>query len=345
MYLITGATGFLGRHLLARLLPEARRTNARVYALCRSRAGWAREGWTEAFPDVAVVEGDVADVAAWQQHFEHVPLRGIFHAAAVVHHGRRQPPQNERINVDGARDVAAFGAQRGARTVFVSSSGVVGCSPRATDAPREGAPYCEATVSGWPYYTQKIAAERAARAVAPHARQLVVLRPPVLLGPGDHRFRSTGHVVRLLRGRLPFVLPGGFHFVDVRDVADAAVRAMHLEDPAPLYHLPGHADDLRTFFTHLARLAGVRPPRGVLPLPVARALARLDGAVHQWSGRGIQRLFVDEVVVEMGAVHWGLGSDAAPRDLAFVPRPADETLRETVAWIRAHRDDCGPKLS
>lgn len=341
MYFVTGAGGFLGRHLLERLVPHADRAGGRVFVLCRSRAGWEREAWTRAFPQVEPIEGDVADVAAWAAQLPPKGMRGIFHLAAVVHHSRTQPAINARINVDGARDVVRLGVQLGARTVFVSSSGVVGCSTRADDAPCEGAPFCEDMVRRWPYYAQKIAAERGTRTAAPTARQLVVLRPPVLLGPKDHRFRSTGHVVRLLRGRLPFVLSGGFCFVDVRDVADAALAAMHLEEPAPVYHLPGHAYVQRAFFAELARISGVRPPRGVLPQSVARTLSRLDTALHRLGGGRRARLFVDQVVVEMGAAFWNLGTKLAPQDLGFAPRPAEESLRDTVAFIRAHRADCG----
>lgn len=341
MYLVTGASGFLGRHLLERLVPHAERAGGRIFVLCRDRASWGREAWTRAYPQVELVGGDVADVAAWAGKLPQKSMRGIFHLAAVVHHSRTQPAINARINVSGARDVVRLGVQLGARTVFVSSSGVVGCSTRAADAPREDAPFCEDMVRRWPYYAQKIDAERKTRQAAPAARQLVVLRPPVLLGPQDHRFRSTGHVVRLLRGRLPFVLSGGFSFVDVRDVADAALAAMLLEEPAPVYHLPGHAYVQRAFFAELARIAGVRPPRGVLPQPVARTLARLDTALHRLGGGRRARLFVDEVVVEMGAAFWNLGTALAAQDLGFVSRPAEETLRDTVAFIRAHRTDCG----
>ena len=273
MYLVTGASGFVGRHLLERLCPLAHARGERVVVLCRSRAAWAREAWAAALtPQLRVVEGDVTDVARWQNEVQDTPLQGIFHLAAIVQHSRRQPAHNNEVNVEGTRAIARLGARLGVRTVFLSSSGVVGCSPRAEDAPTEEAPYCEAQVARWPYYAGKIAAERAARAEAPAPGALVVLRPPVLLGPRDHRFRSTSHVVRLLRGRLPFVLAGGFHFVDVRDVADALVRAMQHSAPADVYHLPGHTAPIPKFFAELAKLADVRPPRGTLGVGLSRTL-------------------------------------------------------------------------
>ena len=108
------------------------------------------------------------------------------------------------------------------RLVLVSTSGTVGCSRDPESRPDEEAPWCESTVARWPYYRSKLEAERPARALAEALGvELVVLRPPALLGPGDHRFRSTSSVLRALRRRLPFVVRGGMHFADIRDAARA----------------------------------------------------------------------------------------------------------------------------
>ena len=113
-------------------------------------------------------------------------------------------------------------ARHRCRLVLVSTSGTVGCSRDPESRPDEEAPWCESTVARWPYYRSKLEAERPARALAEALGvELVVLRPPALLGPGDHRFRSTSSVLRALRRRLPFVVRGGMHFADIRDAARA----------------------------------------------------------------------------------------------------------------------------
>ena len=79
--------------------------------------------------------------------------------------------------------------------------------------------------------------------------ELVFIRPPVLLGPGDHRFRSTSNIIRMLRGRLPFLIQGGMHFIDIRDAMHAIWCAMERPDVRPVYHLAG--------------TSSTWPPRGV----------------------------------------------------------------------------------
>src|SRR5690606_2078690 len=157
-----------------------------------------------------------------------------------------------------------------------------------------------------------------------------------LLGPGDHRFRSTSNVLRAARGRLPFVVRGGIAFADVRDVA-AALRAI-LARPAvePVYHLPGHACEIGAFFAMLEEETGVPRPRWTLPYRLAHALATLvEGGGARLLGRP-PHLLPDPVVVEMASRYWGLASLHAESQLGYRSRDPRATLRDTVAWLRAH---------
>jgi dihydroflavonol-4-reductase len=332
-FLVTGATGFLGRHVLfalRRLVPEAR-----LLVLVRDRRSWDREGWTGELGPVEVVEGPLTESAGWQGDPRLAGVRGIFHLAAVVSHSRAEMEETFRTNVEGTAEMVRAAAHLGARLLFVSTSGVVSCSPRPGEGAFEEGEFREGVVGGWPYYASKIAAERSARALAGELGvELVVVRPPVLLGPGDHRFRSTVNVLRVLRGRLPAILRGGMHFADVRDAADAIVRAMLLPEPRPVYHLVGTVSSLDGFFRMVADAAGVRPSWRVLPAGVllfaARVNRRLGSPLH---------VLPDPVLVEMAAHHWDHRSRFAEEELGYASRAPEMTLRDTVAWMRENHPE------
>jgi dihydroflavonol-4-reductase len=221
-------------------------------------------------------------------------------------------------------------AEKKCRMLFASSSGTVGCLMDAGAAPDEDAPFSDDVVAGWPYYASKIQAEKKARALADELSvDLIVFRPPVMLGPKDHRFRSTGHLLRLLEGKLPFILEGEIHLVDIRDVADAMVRAMLLPASKPAYNLPGHVMSLDQFFRIAATEAGITPSWRVLPARLLWYLAKLN----ELTGRRLH-FIPDPVVIEMAQHHWGISSRYASTDLGFVARPAQETLRDTVRWMK-----------
>ncbi len=323
-YLVTGASGFLGRHLLGAL--QDRVEPSPTLALVRDPQAWSGYDWTGKLSGVALLQGSVTEPDAWCDDARLAEVGGVFHLAARVHHSRRGAGEVERTNVEGTRAVVRLAAARGWRVVYVSTSGTVGCFRDASASADEHAPHCEDAVRAWPYYRSTLRAEREARRLADELGvPLVIVRPPVLLGPGDHRFRSTGHLIRFLRRRLPFVVEGGVHFADVRDASRALVRAMEREAPRPVYHLPGTACSVRRFFELAEDVSGVPAPPFTLPFRLAWWLARVQGPL---------RLLPDPVVIEMASRWWGLDSLYAERELGYASRDPRRTLRDTIAWLR-----------
>jgi dihydroflavonol-4-reductase len=332
-FLVTGGTGFLGRHALSalrRLQPDAR-----LVVLVRDRRAWSEQEWTAGIGPVDLVEGPLESTDGWSGDPRLDGVQGIFHLAAVVNHSRSAADETFRINVAGTVAMVEMAARRRCRLLFVSTSGVVSCWPRPGHGAWEEGDFRETVVGSWPYYASKIAAEREARARAEALGvELVVVRPPVLLGPGDHRFRSTVNVLRVLRGRLPAVPRGGMHFADVRDAADAMVRAMLLPHPRPVYHLVGTISSLDAFFRGVAAAAGVPRKWRVLPSWLLRGATRLNRRL----GSPLHVL-PDPVLLEMASHHWDHRSRYAEKELGYVTRPPAETLRDTVDWLREHHPE------
>lgn len=324
--LVTGASGFLGRHVLHTLQsgPEA----PRRLALVRDAERWRGMDWTGALGAVETLVGSVTEPDAWTASPALRGLGGILHLAAVVRHTRREADEIYRTNVHGTENMVRLAAAHGCRLVFVSTSGTVGCFRRPAAAAHEGAPYCDTEVARWPYYASKIEAEKRARRLATELGvPLVIVRPPILFGPGDHPFRTTAPLVRYLRGKLPFLIRGGMHFADVRDAARAIVRALELPEPRPVYHLPGTVMSIEDFFALAERVSGVAAPRVILPYPIAWGLAK---AFERFG------VLPDPVMIEMASRYWGVTSLYAMEELGYHVRDGAETLADTIDWLRAH---------
>jgi nucleoside-diphosphate-sugar epimerase len=333
-YLVTGASGFAGRHLL-----EAREPGTSVIALLRDQAAWEAEEWSAALDDVGTVQGSLDNMDSWAGELPE--LEGIFHFAALVRHSRINADEIYTTNVEGTLNVVRLAARHRCRVVMLSTSGTVGCFASPDETADENADYCEQTVLNWPYYHSKIIAERRARELAEELGvQLVFIRPPVLLGPGDHRFRSTSNIIRMLRGRLPFLIQGGMHFIDIRDAIGAIWQAMRLPEVQAVYHLSGYDSSVQQFFSLVEEISGVRAPRHILPYGIAHFIAAAD----EWLGMRLKgaplHFFPGPVVIEMGSHYWGLSSLYAEADLGYRSRDPRETLRDTIDWLRAHH----PKL-
>jgi len=327
-YLITGATGFLGRHILKSLGQAA--PQARLVILARDRASWEKQTWRNEVGDVDVIAVSLFRIEDWKDDPRIARLDGIFHLAAIVKHSRSDPEEMIRTNVDGTLSMVRLAADKKCRLIFASTAGTVACSLKEDYAASEDAPFCDDLVGNWQYYASKIRAEREERALAQRLGvEMIVFRPPVILGPEDHRFRSTAHLLRILHLKLPFILNGEMHFVDVRDAADAMVRAMLHPSPKPVYHLVGTRSTLDEFFRMAAKEAGTDAKWRILPTRFLLYLAR----INEKTGLRLHVL-PDPVVIEMASHHWGLASRDAEADLGFRSRPPEETMRDTIKWMR-----------
>jgi dihydroflavonol-4-reductase len=333
-FLVTGATGFLGVHLVDRLRKNRERDpgGVRLRLLSRGSHPW------EADPGIETVRGDVRDRRAVDRAVACVS--GIFHLAGLV---TRNPSRTSTLydtHVEGTRNICEAALTQGRPRVVVSSSSGTIAASRGPDLHIEDSPYTYEVTGHWPYYLSKIYQEKLALSYyAHHNLPVVVVNPSLLLGPGDDRRSSTGDIQTFLDGQILNVPSGGLNFVDVRDAAEVFVKAMEVGTPGRRYLVGGHNMSLHEFFRLLERASGVRAPRWYLPEGWAQRGAALLGFLYRLAGRTYP---IDEVTVEMAYRFWYCDSTRAKTELGFAPRPAEETLRDTVAYMRERRSSRAP---
>jgi len=340
-YLMTGASGFLGRHILEHLNSDEH--DCVVVPLVRDKGAWENQDWNQELGCDALVEGSIANTEEWVNDPAIKKIDGIFHLAALVRHSRTAKEEVYETNIEGTLNMVRLAATKKCRLVYVSTSGTVGVFKSRNEWSDEHGPYRDKEVAKWPYYDSKVKAERAARKMADELGvDLVILRPPAMLGPGDHRFRSTSHVIRYLRGKLPFLIRGGIHFVDIRDAAAAMVRAMRHEEPKPAYNLSGVACTIDSFFKMVEHASGVKPPKMHLPRPLALALVKTTKGVSKLIPGVKESPLPDPVVIEMAGKYWDVRSRYAAADLGFVNRNGQDTINDTVQWLLSHHEQLKP---
>ncbi|MDO8494483.1 MAG: NAD-dependent epimerase/dehydratase family protein [Deltaproteobacteria bacterium] len=324
-YLVTGGTGFLGRHLLEIL--QKKYPDAKPIILVRDKKSWNDCEWTKGLK-VELLEGTFLSREPWHNDPRLKGLDGIFHLGAQVEHARDHAEEIFDTNVEGTLQMVCLADEYKCRLVFVSTSGTVGCFRSPKESADEEAPYAEKEVKRWPYYYSKILAEQKGRALAQEfGVSLVVIRPPIMLGPGDHRGRSTAIVDKIMKGQVPFLLAGGYHFIDIRDAACAIVQAMQIPNPKPVYHLCGKVCTLEEFFQMLATLGG-KPPKKKLSTNMAWFVSSAAKPLFHLFGK--KSPLPDPVLVEMASHYWGTHSRYAEKDLNFHARDPMETLKDTV---------------
>jgi dihydroflavonol-4-reductase len=323
-YAVTGATGFLGEHVVRVLAGQGHEVVALARAPSQLLAGL--EGVEQVRADVTADDD--------RAHLEEAMkgAAGLFHLAGRVSRDPTDAQPMMRVHVDGTRNTFEAAARAGiARVVVASSSGTIAVSKEERVHTEEDG-YATDVVAGWPYYTSKIYQEKVSRELAEkHGLEAVFVNPSLLLGPGDSRLSSTRDVLRLLRGQIPVVPRGGISFVDVRDAADATAAAMDRGRAGETYLVGGPNWTVEEFFGRLARAANVSPPRLKLPEKLSRWGAGLVEELYRARKRVPP---IDRISVEMSQHYWWLDASKAERELGFDPREPALTLADTVRYLR-----------
>ncbi len=262
--LVTGASGFIGGHVVAALVSRG----ADVRAFDRHAPPEPVDGAVE------VVLGDILDPDAIARAVD--GCDAIFHLAAVYSYRRGDAAAMQAINVEGTRTLLAA-AIRGPRRRIVHTSSCATCGPvpgrpateRDLPAPRDLAV---------PYKRTKLEGERLALAAAREGTEVVVVNPTVPIGPGDLRPTPTGKMVAdVAAGRARgYLAHSSLNVVAVEDVAAGHMLAFERGRSGERYLLGGEDISIRAVFAAIARGAGLAAPR--IPRAVdARVRGRARG--------------------------------------------------------------------
>lgn len=324
LVLVTGASGFVGTHLVRALVE----TGVPVRALVRSASHLdALEGLP-----VELVGGDLEHPESFPPAVEGVEV--VYHCAAKVGEAGRLSDYR-RANVRGTMYLARAAKAAGAkRFVYLSSGTVLGMVDHVGTT--EDAPYLP---SGDPYADSKIEAERA---LLDYCRRsglaYVILRPSIVYGPGD-RYILPGLVRGLLRRRIFLinegrgVLPCCYIENLVPVIVAAGRRPQAL---GQVYNLTdARRITCREFVGTLAEILDVPAPEFSLPYPAARALCAVAETAHRLSRDTSPPRF------SKGALRFlGLSREfdvsKAVRDLDLTCRvELREALARSVEWMRA----------
>ena len=320
--LVTGANGFLGRHLMAELL----RRNYQVRALLRPHS----PAIGPVLP-VEIYEGDICRPATVAGAAD--GCGAVIHAAALAQVNPARNPAVWAVNHTGTETVLRLAQRAGvARFVYVGTANVFGFGPRLQPGD-ETRPY-----TGHRYGLDYMDSKRAAtdlvhRAVAEEHLPAVLVHPTFMLGPGDAKPTSNALLLELYRGRLPGYPAGGKNYVHVRDVAVATVNALSQGRVGESYIL-GHENlSYREAFALMAAVMGRPAPRW----PVPPAVARLYGAASELRAGLTGRPARINAAMAAGAAdgHY-FSARKAVAELALPQTPIAQAVAEAFAWFKAN---------
>ncbi len=319
--LVTGATGFLGSWVVHKLVESG--YSARVLVRKSSKL----DNLTDVLGDkVDKAYGDVLDGDSVRAALE--GCQAVIHTAGVPHFNPDNPDHMYRVNATGAGIVMeAALAARVEKAVLTSSVAAMGGSFEVRTA-TEDTP-SNADDIGLDYSRSKLHGEREALLVAQKGLPLTILRPVVILGPGDIFQSSTSTILAFARKKMPVYVEGRPSFGDVREMAAAHVAAISKGRPGQVYILGGNNVRLTELLTTIEELTGIAPPPCV-PYPLAYSVAGVIEYVAKLRG---QHASLSRQLAKAGHMCTWVSSDKAKAELDYSIRPLADSLRDTFRFF------------
>ena len=316
---VTGGSGFVGGNLVELLVAEG----YEVRALVRPSSSQTQ---LRDLP-VEIIYGDLNDPDLDRS------MRGceaVFHVAAHYSLWQRDRELLYHSNVAGTANVLACARRAGVkRTVYTSSVAAIGVRGDRVLADETYQSPIESLVGD--YKKSKFLAEREAVKATAAGQDVVIVSPTTPIGPGDIKPTPTGDIIlRFLRRQMPFYLPTGLNFIDVRDVARGHLLALEKGRSGERYIL-GHQNlSLKELLDRLAVITGLSAPKSALPNWIPYTAAWIDEYLLAAIGK-TPSIPVDGV--RMAGQYMYYDGSKAVRELGLPQTPVDLALRDAVDWF------------
>lgn len=308
---VTGANGHLGANVVRQLLAAGHDVQAVIHRNVDALQGL----------DITMCTASLGDPAGLEAAFANQDA--VIHLAARISIQGDPDGAVHATNVAGARSAAKAALAAGVSR-FVHMSSIHSYDLANTATVREDSPRAHAKSTAYDH--SKFLGEQEVRTVIEQGLDAVFLNPSGVVGPYDFGPSRMGEVLQqLATNRLPAVVRGAFDWVDVRDVAAAAIEALTRGATGENHLLGGHHKSMQDVARAVSAVAGSRVPPA-LPLWVARMAVPF--------ARGPNPKFTSE---SLDALAHGRPVDAskAARVLGHAPRSFEQTIADTLRWFEA----------
>lgn len=315
-YFVTGATGFVGNHVVRQLVAQGHE----VVVSVRS----PEKATDLAELDVTITQGDVTEKESMRAAMQGVD--GVFHIAGWYKIGVRDKSDAARINIQGTRNVLELMQELGIKKGVYTSTLAVNSDTHGVLVDEtyhyHGRHLSEYDRTKW------VAHYEVAEPMIAAGLPLVIVMPGLIYGPGDtSSVRTT--LIQYLRRKLP-LLPAktAFSWAHVDDIARGHILAMEQGQVGESYIIAGPTYTMIEGMQLAQKITGI-------PMPRLRASPGMMKAMSATMGI-VEKVFpvpadysAEYLRISAGVTY--IGSNAKARnELGYAPRPLEEGLAETL---------------
>ncbi len=313
--LLTGASGFLGGHVLS----ELRAAGCEVRAIARSPQSEVAISSQGGVP----VRCDLADTQTLQAAM--VGCEAVFHVAADTSMWRRNAGAQTAANVQGTANLLQS-AERAGVPAFIHTSSVAVYSHLVSGVLDESS--SQRGAESWINYERT---KQQSEVLVRNSRlPWIIFQPSHILGPGDRH--NWARLVKLVdREKLPGIPPGAGSFADVREIAKAQVRAWQRQRFGETYLLGGKEATFLDLVHRIGAALGKKTPPCAMPAWGLMTFARAADFFSRFTGKEPD-MTPEAAMLTIHVLR--VNSSKAERELDYRQTPVDGLLADMLAWMR-----------
>ena len=318
--LVTGATGFIGQHLVNQLIKDGHDVTVLVRRPLKDTE-------LKDLP-VRAAFGDVTDFHSLLNATENQDI--VYHLAGKIAYKPSERKEMEKVNVGGTQKVVdACVTQKTPALVYMSSVVAIGASFKPTSL-TETAPYNIKHLQLGYFETKHVAEELVKTAVHHNGLNAYILNPSTVYGAGDATKGSRNVQRKVATGTFPFYTPGGVNVVHINDVIYCLKTVAQKGRVGERYIVAGENLLLKDVFEMIASVAGVKAPRLLLPRWALHTLGSLGDNVL--TPLGLKSPLSRETAWTSSMYHW-FSSEKAQKELGLKVTPAKLAIQDSVEWM------------
>lgn len=314
---VTGASGHIGGNLVRALLNQGRRVRVLEHL---------HHGGYDGL-DVEIIKGDVCDINSLNKLFSGVNI--AYHLAAKIYLGKKRNIETENVNIAGTKNVATACLNNKVRRLIHFSS-VHALSPfPLNETVNEERSFISDPQAAC-YDLTKAAGEQEIQKAVKLGLNAVILNPCGVIGPNDFGPSAMGKLLLDMNQKRFFIIcQGGFNWVDVRDVVDAAIASETKGRRGERYLLSGE-------WVAISEMANIISQKRsfccTLPFRAAHIMAHFSEIYGDWTKTHPR--FTTAAVTTLQHYRF-INNEKAKKELGYSPRPIKETLFDTLNWLKA----------
>lgn len=328
IFIVTGSTGFLGNNIVKKL---SKNKDYEVRALVYSKKN--KDILKEI--NCKIFYGDVTDKNSIKDIFDVDKSKEVYviHCAAIVSIKSNKDPKVHDVNVNGTNNIIDYCLKLNAKLLYVSSVHAI----KENDGKiYETKTFDKDLVEGYYAKTKAEAAKNVLEAVKNRNLRACIFHPAGIIGPGDFSNTHTTQLLRrILKNKVVFIVNGGYNFVDVRDVADAIIKASDFGRIGETYILSGEYISIKEYSKLVEKILNKKKYIINIPIWFVKLIAPIFEKYYDLVNQ--VPLFTKYSIYTL-QTNSNFSNKKAIEELNFTPRSLEESIKDSIEDITNVRD-------